>query len=62
MGARYFDNVVAWPSTEPSDDYTALSIVLFAGKVTEACSQVKHPLTLATPLLTCERSEQTVVW
>jgi endoglucanase len=34
MGARYFDNVVAWPSTEPSDDYTALSIVLFAREVT----------------------------
>ncbi len=34
MGARYFDNVVAWPSTEPSDDYTVLSIVLFAREVT----------------------------
>ena len=33
MGARYYDNVVAWPSTEPSDDYTALGIVLFAREV-----------------------------
>jgi endoglucanase len=32
-GARYFDNVVAWPSTEPADDYTALSIVAFAQQI-----------------------------
>jgi endoglucanase len=31
-GARYFDNVIAWPSVEPADDYTALGIVLFAGQ------------------------------
>jgi hypothetical protein len=31
-GARYFDNVIAWPSTEPSDDYTVLSIVLYASE------------------------------
>ena len=29
-GARYFDNVIAWPSVEPADDYTALTILLFA--------------------------------
>src|SRR5579883_97752 len=29
-GARYFDNVVAWPSVEPADDYTVLTIVVFA--------------------------------
>jgi hypothetical protein len=29
-GARYFDNVISWPSVEPTDDYTALSIVAFA--------------------------------
>lgn len=29
-GARYYDNVVAWPSTEPTDDYTALGIVVSA--------------------------------
>jgi endoglucanase len=32
-GARYFDNVVAWPSVEPADDYTALTILVFAGEV-----------------------------
>jgi hypothetical protein len=26
---RYFDNVVAWPSVEPTDDYTVLGIVVF---------------------------------
>lgn len=34
-GARYFDNVVAWPSTEPADDYTALSILVFAQQVSD---------------------------
>ncbi len=29
-GSRYQDNVVAWPSVEPADDYTALGILLFA--------------------------------
>jgi len=29
-GGRYLDNVIAWPSTEPADDYTALSILVFA--------------------------------
>ncbi|MEO8972499.1 MAG: glycoside hydrolase family 9 protein, partial [Ktedonobacteraceae bacterium] len=33
-GGRYFDNVTAWPSTEPADDYTALSILVFAQQVT----------------------------
>ena len=28
-GARYTDNVVAWPSVEPADDYVALSLLLF---------------------------------
>ncbi|GCF08401.1 hydrolase [Dictyobacter arantiisoli] len=32
-GARYYDNVVAWPSTEPADDYTALSILVFAQQI-----------------------------
>ena len=32
-GARYLDNVTAWPSTEPADDYTALSILVFAQQV-----------------------------
>lgn len=32
-GARYFDNVVAWPSVEPSDDYTALTMLVFAREV-----------------------------
>lgn len=32
-GARYFDNVVAWPSVEPADDYTALTALVFAGEV-----------------------------
>jgi len=31
-GARYFDNVVAWPSVEPADDYTALTVLVFAGE------------------------------
>ena len=31
--ARYYDNVVAWPSVEPADDYTALTILLFAHQV-----------------------------
>jgi len=29
-GARYVDNVVDYPSAEPADDYTALSILVFA--------------------------------
>ncbi len=29
-GVRYLDNVIAWPSVEPADDYTSLTIVLFA--------------------------------
>ncbi len=29
-GGRYFDNVIAWPSTEPADDYTALTILIYA--------------------------------
>jgi hypothetical protein len=29
-GARYLDNVIAWPSVEPADDYVALGILLFA--------------------------------
>ncbi len=33
-GGRYFDNVTAWPSTEPADDYTALGILVFAQQVT----------------------------
>jgi hypothetical protein len=32
-GARYFDNVIAWPSVEPADDYTALSFLVFARQV-----------------------------
>jgi endoglucanase len=31
--ARYDDNVIAWPSTEPSLDYTVLSILFFAGEL-----------------------------
>jgi hypothetical protein len=34
-GARYFDNVVAWPSVEPTDDYTVLGIVEFARLVSQ---------------------------
>jgi hypothetical protein len=29
-GGRYVDDVAAWPSVEPADDYTALSILAFA--------------------------------
>jgi endoglucanase len=29
-GVRYVDNVVAWPSVEPADDYAALTVLLFA--------------------------------
>lgn len=32
-GSRYYDNVVAWPSVEPADDYTALTILVFAMQV-----------------------------
>lgn len=32
-GARYLDNVIAWPSVEPADDYTALTILVFAQQV-----------------------------
>jgi hypothetical protein len=35
-GARYWDNVKAYPSTEPADDYTALTILLFAREVAGA--------------------------
>jgi hypothetical protein len=28
--AKYEDNVVAWPSVEPADDYTANSLLAFA--------------------------------
>jgi endoglucanase len=30
MGVRYYDNVVAWPSVEPADDYTVNSLFAFA--------------------------------
>jgi len=29
-GARYEDNVVAWPSVEPADDYTVLPLLTFS--------------------------------
>lgn len=29
---RYVDNVIAWPSVEPADDYTALTILAFAAR------------------------------
>jgi endoglucanase len=29
-GARYFDHVSAWPSVEPANDYTALTLLVFA--------------------------------
>ena len=32
-GARYIDNVEDWPSVEPADDYTALTIPVFAQQV-----------------------------
>ena len=32
-GAHYEDNVTAWPTVEPADDYTAPTIVLFAMQV-----------------------------
>ncbi len=31
-GARYMDNAVAWPSDEPTLDYTSLGVLLFAGR------------------------------
>jgi endoglucanase len=34
-GARYIDNVADWPSVEPADDYTALTIPLFAAQVAQ---------------------------
>ncbi len=33
-GVRYFDNVISWPTVEPADDYTALTILVFAGQAT----------------------------
>ena len=29
-GDRYLDNVISWPSVEPTDDYTVLGLLLFA--------------------------------
>ena len=29
-GVKYVDNVIAWPSVEPADDYTVLSLLAFA--------------------------------
>jgi hypothetical protein len=29
-GAQYMDNVIAWPSVEPADDYTVIGVPLFA--------------------------------
>jgi len=29
-GARYFDHISAWPSVEPANDYTALTLLVFA--------------------------------
>jgi len=37
-GAAYEDNVVAWPTVEPADDYTAPTIVLFAMQIAAASS------------------------
>lgn len=34
-GARYLDNVIAWPSVEPADDYTAPGILLFARQIAD---------------------------
>ena len=30
QGDRYLDNVISWPSVEPTDDYTVLGLLLFA--------------------------------
>jgi len=30
QGDRYIDNVISWPSVEPTDDYTVLGLLLFA--------------------------------
>jgi hypothetical protein len=35
-GAGYMDNVIAWPTVEPADDYTALSIVAFAMQISSS--------------------------
>ncbi len=35
-GGRYLDDVRAWPSVEPADDYTALTILAFADMATGA--------------------------
>jgi len=32
-GARYADNVEDWPSVEPADDYTSLTMLVFAGQI-----------------------------
>ena len=31
-GARYMDDARAWPSVEPTLDYTALGVLLFANR------------------------------
>ncbi len=32
-GAKYIDNVISWPSSEPADDYTVLSALVFAAQI-----------------------------
>ena len=32
-GARFVDNVIAWPSAEPAIDYTAASVILFPQQI-----------------------------
>ncbi len=32
-GARYLDNVISWPSVEPTDDYTVLGLLVFARQI-----------------------------
>lgn len=41
-GAGYEDNVVSWPSVEPSADYTAISLLAFAlGGVGQARAEAR---------------------
>ena len=34
-GVTFVDNVIDWPTVEPADDYTIMSLLLFASEIGE---------------------------
>jgi hypothetical protein len=55
-GAGYMDNVVAWPTVEPADDYTALTIVAFAMQVASSPAPLTVKLAANPSSITLQNS------